>query len=104
MYVTIYDGNFRQLYNISTSTPGSWHALRPGGQRVRAVLFAGLKYSSVISTCLLNIQRHDQVVHISLISLHRCILSQCDMNKYICLILLARYRPTLVLQSTSYHV
>ena len=45
--------------------------LDPGmhfGQRVRAVIFdvlAGPKYSSVISTCLLNIQRHHQVVHIS---------------------------------------
>ena len=42
MYVTIHDGNSRQLYNISTSTPGSWHALRPGSQRVRAVLLAVL--------------------------------------------------------------
>ena len=73
--------------------------------------FARPKYNSVISTYLLNIQRHDQVVHISLIQalfteqgfvpdiiMLPSNLSQCDMNKCTCLIQLARYRPTLVLQ------
>ena len=48
MYVTIHERNFRQIYNISTSTPGSWHALRPGGQRVRAVIFDVLPDLKVI--------------------------------------------------------
>ena len=47
IYVTIHVGNFRQLYNISTSTPGSWHALRPGSQRVRAVLLAVVHISLI---------------------------------------------------------
>ena len=32
MYATIYDGNSRQIYYISTSTPGFWHTFRPGSQ------------------------------------------------------------------------
>ena len=47
--------------------PGMHFGLEAKGFELFFSPFAGLKYSSVISTCLLNIQRHDQVVHISLI-------------------------------------
>ena len=35
-YLNMHDGNFRRIYYSHTRIPGSWHALRPGSEVLRA--------------------------------------------------------------------